>query len=462
MGKKPQYRPDGVMHATINRHRLHLRLTDPTEDNFLWIDGQSPPLVLDQTAAEFVGHIIDAAWKFQHGEGDDRSREVIRYVVDRMYGQHGRLLALGKGRVTRRRIRKDLDRVFGTIMAIANGACPAEVTMGPREIEYAKWGAPARMDLAVTYKCNLDCPKCYLGDSGAGPELGSLEWLRILDLLWKIGISQVVFTGGEPTLRPDIVDLISAADRFVTGLVTNGTLLGCGNLAKRLSDASLDYVQVTIESALPEIHDGMTCISGSHAMTVEGIRAALKEGIQVVTNTTLTRANASGFGGTIAFLHELGVRHVACNTLICSGRGRDHRNQNGLSDEDLRIVLDDAVRVAKMLGIGLQWYSPTCYNMGINPIKLGFGIKSCSAAAHNMTIQPDGTVLPCQSWPEVVGNILTDPWDSIWNHATCKDLRERRTRPEACTECVFETTCAGGCPLDTTPRIPRKEGNDNA
>ncbi len=121
---------------------------------------------------------------------------------------------------------------------------------------------------------------------------------------------------------------------------------------------------------------------------------------------------------------------MACNTLICSGRGLEHKAKQGLPDSALREILRAACEEAHVLDVVLQWYSPTCYTQGINPLELGFGVKSCSAAAHNMTVQPDGSVLPCQSWPETVGNILTDPWPSIWNHPVCRELRSREHVPE--------------------------------
>jgi len=447
-GRKPHFRSDGVMHATINGHRFHLRENE-NHHNLLWIDGRQPPLILDQTAGSFMRHVIEGMWLFQQGEGDESER-VAEYVVDKAYRKYGRPLALGKRRVTRQRIRADLDRFFGTVMCVAEGKCPAEMGLDSRVLDYANWRAPARMDLAVTYRCNLKCGKCYLPDTGAMQELPAEEWLRIYEILWNIGVPQVVVTGGEPTLRPDIISLVSQADEFVTGLVTNGTKLE--ELAAQLRDASLDYVQVTIESSNPGIHDEMTGVSGSHALTVGGIRKAMAVGLRVVTNTTLTACNAPSFTETVRWLHEaLGVKHVACNTLICSGRGITCKAENGLSDEDLKRYLESACEEASRLGLDFQWYSPTCYVTGVNPLDLGFGVKACSAAAHNMTIQPDGSVLPCQSWPETVGNILKDPWDSIWSHPTCVKLRQGKA-PEECQGCAYEESCSGGCPLDKSPR----------
>ena len=455
MERKPHFKSDGVLHATINGHRFHLRRKDPTKDNFLWIDGRQPPIVLDETAADFVSHLIDAMWLYQQGDGD-QSQAVIDYVVGKMAEKHSKGLIPWRGRVKRERILADLNRLYGTLMNLAGGACPADAGLDAKELKYGDWAAPARMDLAVTYRCNLKCPKCYVGERRVDRELSASEWVKVYEILWKIGIPQVVFTGGEPTMRDDLVELVSQADEFVTGLVTNGTKLS--ELAQPLRDASLDYAQVTIESFDPKIHDQVTCTDGSHARTLAGIRKALSIGLQIVTNTTLTKTNASSFTETIKWLHGLGIRNAACNTLICSGHGVEHKIENGLDDAALADVLKAACETADKLGMTFQWYSPTCYHEGTNPIELGLGTKTCSAAAHNMTIQPDGTVLPCQSWPDTVGNILKDDWASIWRHPTCVKLRSHLFAPEECKSCEYETSCGGGCPLDTSPRTKSREG----
>jgi radical SAM protein with 4Fe4S-binding SPASM domain len=459
--RKPQFTVDGLRHATINGHRFHLRLAEP--DHLLWIDGRQPPLILDSTAAQFVSLLIDAMWRFQQGAGD-QSEEVIRFVVSHVRRRYGGLLQWG--RVSERRIKADLNRIFATLMAVAGGGCPVEAGLPAKIIEYEEWGAPARMDLAVTYRCNLACAKCYLPEAQALPELPTEAWIGIYGTLWSLGVPQVVFTGGEPTLREDIVELVSQADEFVTGLVTNGVELA--QLAKPLRDASLDYAQVTIESVDPVVHDYMTGANGAaeetgtagrvgaHARTVEGIVAARRAGLQVVTNTTLSRINAPTFVETVRWLAEtLGITSIACNTVICSGHGTRFRDEHGLSDRELRPLLDAACAEAAKHGAMLQWYSPTCYHQGIDPVAMGLGAKSCSAATHNMTIQPDGSVLPCQSWPETVGNILTDDWEAIWEHPVSTELRYHVLADEVCEDCGDFEVCGGGCPLDKSPRSPR-------
>ena len=455
MTHQPRFGTDGIHHATINGHRFHLRLKDPTRDNFLWIDGRQPPLVLDETAAEFVRHIIDGMWLYQQGDGDN-SEAVINYVVDQMAKRYVRRFTWGNWRVTPEKIKSDLHQMFGILMEMASGKCPVEMGLEGKGIQYGKWSAPARMDLAVTYRCNLKCQKCYVGDKKDYRELTTGEWAKVYGNLWKIGVPQIVITGGEPTMRDDIVALVSQGEEFVTGLVTNGTRLS--DLAEALKKASLDYAQITIESLDREIHDSITGAAGSFDQTVAGIKKALEVNLEVVTNTTLTKTNGSQFTETLTWLHSLGVKHVACNTLICSGGGTKHKLDNGLSDDELKMILTEACSQAEKLELDFQWYSPTCYQQGVNPLELGFGIKACSAAAHNMTIQPDGTVLPCQSWPETVGNILTDNWKDIWQHPVCRKLRDHLLMPQACQICGFKDTCGGGCPLDQTIRTPHTTG----
>jgi radical SAM protein with 4Fe4S-binding SPASM domain len=254
-------------------------------------------------------------------------------------------------------------------------------------------------------------------------------------------------------LRDDLVRLVGEAEEFVTGLVTNGTTLA--QLAEPLRAASLDYAQVTLESHDAAVHNRMVGANGVNAYerTIEGIKRALELGMQVVTNTTLTKANAAGFLDLLRYGRELGLKNMSCNSIICSGGGVAARTQEGLPLDELKRLLERALTVAQDLGVNLQWYSPTCY-LHLNPVELGLGAKGCSAAAHNMTVQPDGTVLPCQSWPDSVGSILTDPWEQIWQHPTCLKLRAHGFAQDnaECRDCIHNAVCVGGCPLELIER----------
>jgi radical SAM protein with 4Fe4S-binding SPASM domain len=66
-----------------------------------------------------------------------------------------------------------------------------------------------------------------------------------------------------------------------------------------------------------------------------------------------------------------------------------------------------------------------------------------------MCIEPDGTVIPCQSYFSPLGNILKDSWKKIWKNPLCVDIRARKYAPEKCRDCPTLNVCGGGCPLKT-------------
>jgi radical SAM protein with 4Fe4S-binding SPASM domain len=403
----------------------------------LWVNGQNL-LVLNDTAADFIETFIEVM--ANHPESLDVNRFKAELVA-RMHQKYPKAPADV--------LLRDFDNIYGNLLEIGKGSCPvSEVKLDTREINPQKWTAPLRIDLALTYRCNNNCYYCYTGGPQKVSEFDTIGWKRTIDILWDNGIPQVVFTGGEPTLREDLVELIDHAKEFVTGLITNGRKLP--GLAQDLIRVDLDYIQVSLESSDAQIHDHMVGVDGAWQETTAGIKAAMSAGLEVITNTTLTKDNIEAFADTITFGGQFGLKTMACNTLLCSGRGTCSRQSEGVPVEQLKVALVKARESADKAGIRLEWYSPTCYKQ-FNPIEFGFGPKSCSAAQYNMTIEPDGAVIPCKSWlKDKVGNILKDPWESIWNHHVNIDLREKKYLEgrEECRNCEYLTECCGGCPLE--------------
>jgi radical SAM protein with 4Fe4S-binding SPASM domain len=132
------------------------------------------------------------------------------------------------------------------------------------------------------------------------------------------------------------------------------------------------------------------------------------------------------------------------NALIYSGRGATVGT--GLPEAALPPLLDLAREKTDTAGQRLIWYTPTQY-CHFDPMQLELGVKACTAALYNMCVEPDGSVLPCQSYYKTLGNLFEDPWDSIWNHPLAQQLRERRYIPAKCNGCALLAECGGGCPL---------------
>jgi len=304
--------------------------------------------------------------------------------------------------------------------------------------------APYRLDLILTYQCQNACGHCYNRPRPL-QELSDAEWCEAIDRAWEAGIPHIVMSGGEPTMRHGLKLLIerSEANGQITGMVTNGRNLARHGYLAGLVSAGLDHVQITVLSRDPAAHDKLSGCKGAWSETIAGLKAALKEDLHVSTNTTLMAGTVTHAKRTLEFLGDLGVRNVSFNGLIRSGRG------GGADDAPIGEVarlVPELRDMAKERGMRLTWFTPTPY-CSMNPVELGLGIKQCTAASISMAVEPDGSVMPCQSWNRSAGNILTDDWASIWDSAMCRGVRSREYLDDQCRQCGMSELCGGGCPL---------------
>lgn len=343
-------------------------------------------------------------------------------------------------RTKRQTLASDLHLMLTSLVAIAQGREPeAEVGLLSLSDYAPEMTAPHRMDLMVSamekdggWHCNQKCLHCYAAGQPMGetPELSTEQWKTVLETLRQANIPQVTFTGGEPTLREDLAELVQAAAWFVTRLNTNGRLL-TPELCAGLYEASLDSVQVTLYSAEGNIHNQLVGTNGFND-TVQGIRHAVDAGLIVSVNTPLCSLNTH-YAETLRFVHSLGVRYVTCSGLIPSGSacGQESR-ATALTPEQLTDILRQAVDTAEELGMELDFTSPgwldeeTLRSLGLNLI------PSCGACLSNMAVTPDGKVVPCQSWlsDEPLGDLLHDDWADIWNSPRCAAIRAESAKLE--------------------------------
>ena len=324
-------------------------------------------------------------------------------------------------------IRADLFAMLEAFRDIAQGRSPALPVERMDLGQYAPYMlAPHRMDLMISsmqkdgaWQCNQKCLHCYAANQpyGKTAELDTDQWLAVIRKCRSAGIPQLTFTGGEPTLRNDLVKLVRAAQWFVTRLNTNGRLL--------------NTVQVTLYSADPAIHNRLVGAPGFED-TVSGIRNAVNAGLNVSINTPLCSLNRD-YRATLEFVRGLGVRYCTCSGLIPAGGAvQDRSIATRLSTGELADLLRQARQYADSNGMELEFTSPGWLEDAVLE-QLGFAmIPSCGACLSNMAIAPDGTVLPCQSWLSGpgLGNILHQPWHRIWSGAECRRIRSVSARME--------------------------------
>ena len=340
-------------------------------------------------------------------------------------------------RVKEKTLLEDLDCMIGIFEDVVEGreiqSSRKPITLG----EYAAYmSAPHRMDLMVSamkkdgrWNCNQKCIHCYAAEQehAEEAELSTEEWLKILSILRKEKISQVTFTGGEPTMRDDLPELVRNARWFVTRLNTNGARL-TPEYCKALKDADLDSVQITFYSDDPDIHNELVG-APNYEKTVDGIRNALAAGLNLSINTPLCTLNRD-YKKTLSFLKELGVCYVTCSGLIQTGNTKEAPSRSTiLSSEDLYQVLKEATGFVYANKMEISFTSPGWISEE-RLREMGLDVPSCGACLSNMAITPSGNVVPCQSWlsEAVLGNILQDKWKQIWESERCKKIRDVSAR----------------------------------
>ena len=431
---------DCVRHITLDPKGpgvVRIHMIPPRDDTpdapFLLLLNGARLVPLNLSWAIMLANLMD---QLQAYEGQDLAEDQWESLLTAAVEETHRTYP----RTKRQTLASDLHLMLTSLVAIAQGREPeAEVGLLSLSDYAPEMTAPHRMDLMVSamekdggWHCNQKCLHCYAAGQPMGetPELSTEQWKTALALLRKANIPQVTFTGGEPTLRSDLVELVQAAAWFVTRLNTNGRLL-TPELCAALYQASLDSVQVTLYSAEGNIHNQLVGTNG-FSDTVQGIRNAVAAGLIVSVNTPLCSLNTH-YAETLRFAHSLGVRYATCSGLIPSGSacGQESR-ATALTPEQLTEVLRQAVDTAEELGMELDFTSPgwldeeTLRSLGLNLI------PSCGACLSNMAVTPDGKVVPCQSWlsDEPLGDLLHDDWADIWNSPRCAAIRAESAKLE--------------------------------
>ena len=317
-----------VLHTTLNPDgpgviRIHLippkKEADALNPSIAIING-TDILPVNFAWAVMLAEMIRETNKF---DGKEISESEIQGILDRAAKNVQKIIPV----FSKKRIRGDIQTIYQTIRQIAYREEVTTRVFYMSIADYAEYmAAPHRMDLMVSamtrdgkWHCNQKCVHCYAADQELSDEteLSAEEWKRILDKCREAGIPQVTFTGGEPTMREDLPELISHARWFVSRLNTNGIRL-TKEYCRALHEAELDSVQITFYSSDPAAHNRLVGAE-RYSDTVKGIENALAEGLCVSINTPLCTVNRD-YKKTLEFLRERGVIYVTCSGLITTGR----------------------------------------------------------------------------------------------------------------------------------------------
>jgi radical SAM protein with 4Fe4S-binding SPASM domain len=368
------------------------------------------------------------------------------------------------------RIERDLDALLDSLRWMlrdkpGRGPSVRRVPFGTHEIKY-----PVLSEIALTYRCNNRCAFCYASAPDRGPcvpEMTTDEAERVIDkIVTQAKVPTISFTGGEPTLRRDLPELIvyAKAKQMRVNLITNGIRCANAEFVAQLKRAGLDSAQVSLEAADAEVHNRVVGNLRAFDQTVQGIKNLKAAGIHTHTNTTINQRNRDHLYALIDFLADLGQEYLSMNMVIRTGEAVSSQKAKGKSQKAIACNLQSPISNAEIgyhdigpLVLSLKqhaearrmrfvWYSPVPYCL-FNPAQHGLGSQSCAAADGLLSINPAGDVLPCSSFEQGIGNLLREGFDVIWQTRTAKYWRRKEFLPPGCRGCDLATLCCGACPL---------------
>ncbi|GAP10573.1 radical SAM superfamily/Coenzyme PQQ synthesis protein D [Bellilinea caldifistulae] len=352
-------------------YRLHLRIEG--DGSGVLILNASTVLHLNQTGAEYAYHLIQ-----QHTEEEVASELSKRY------------------RVSKEQVRQDFISFRDRLMTLIETTDLDPVTyleFDRVNVHERRLSAPLRLDCALTYA--TPTPRT----TGSTPlervkrELLTKEWQTILEKAWNAGIPHVIFTGGEPALRPDLIELVEFAERIgmVTGVLTSGYRFSEHKFLSDILQAGLDHLMIVLDE--------------QEEYCWEAIRDSIASDLFVTVHLTISVRNQNRLNEILEKLAELNVKSLSLT----------------IEDPSLKPILQQAQEHAFAHQMSLVWDLPVPYSE-LNPIGLELqteGQAEYFDGAGNawLYVEPDGDVLPAQGKTILLGNFLTDDWATIWQNA---------------------------------------------
>jgi len=349
-----------------SQYRLHLRIENEGE-GVLIIDA-STILHLNKSAAEYAYHIVQST---PHDE-------VTRKMANRYD-------------ISPERIQIDFDEFKDRIFSLIDfpDLDPVSFMGIEREMPYStKISAPYRIDCALTYRLREGAVVGSAPTKRVDRELTTDEWITIINKAWDVGIPHIIFTGGEPTLREDLPALIAQAETNgqVTGLLTDGLNLIDKAYLNTLLLTGLDHLMVILVPEVP--------------LAWKALETILPEDIFTTVHMTLNQSIVNHIPQYLNHLADLGVNAISLSNIEPDLDGELLRSRDMIAE----------------LGIPLVWDIPVPYSTR-NPVSLELAEENPPDGAGKawLYVEPDGDVLPAQGINQVLGNLLRNDWNEIWN-----------------------------------------------
>ena len=276
---------------------------------------------------------------------------------------------------------------------------------------------PYNLVAELTYRCPLRCAYCSnpLGYARVAEGLDAQAWSRAFREAAELGVVHVGLTGGEPTLRADLREIVSAAEAagLYAHLVTAGTTLDEGGLAG-LRDAGLRSVQLSVQDSDPAAGNAVAGVP-VHERKLAFARAVRALGLPLILNAVLHRRNLGRVGEIIALARELGAARVELANTQYYGWALANREALLPTREQLEAASVEVERARRVPGgPEILFVLPDYFSDRPKPCMGGW-------ARRTIVVAPDGRVLPCHAAAEIpgleFGSLREHPLAWCWSEA---------------------------------------------
>jgi len=311
----------------------------------------------------------------------------------------------------------------------------------------------------LTQRCNLKCEHCYIE---GGPiqkamlanELSTEECLRTVDQISEVNPNgMVIFTGGEPLMRPDVFEIVAYASQKGLWCVmgTNGVLV-TERLVDKMIEVGLKGVSLSLDALDPEVHDAFRKVKGAWKNTVRGSRILKEKGLPFIVQTTIGIHNLDEIDEIARMAHRLGAHVFNLFFLVPTGRGTFISD---IEPEEYEQALQDLIPIQEEFD-GRMLINAKCaphyqrvLYQGDTQSKFlksfAAGAGGCPAGTHYAGIRPDGQVTPCPYLPSYGGSLKETSFGEIWRESDLfQTIRARNQLGGRCGPCEFNSAC-GGC-----------------
>lgn len=298
----------------------------------------------------------------------------------------------------------------------------------------------------ATNQCNMYCAHCYR-DAGqkAEEELNTLEAKKLLEEIARAGFKIMIFSGGEPLMRPDIVELVQHAANLGLRPVfgSNGTLL-TKDLARALKKAGTMGMGISLDSTDPAKHDKLRVYPGGWEQALRGMAYCREAGLPFQIHTTVMEWNQAEIEAITDLAVELGAVAHHIFFLVPTGRAVNIEEES-LRAREYEELLERILEKQKQVPIELK---PTCAPQFMRiarqkGLKMRFS-KGCLAGTSYCIISPKGDVQPCAYLNILAGNVRETPFDQIWRESPLFLKLRTEEYGGGCGGCEYRKVC-GGC-----------------